>query len=126
MCFPVKAMKRVGEIRQKREAQFIKNRVKSAQNKAEMLERDIQEVKRDIDLLKTPERKLNPNRPFSVFCMSIECVCVVCVCVCVDGPNLFSSCVRSEEHTSELQSRLHLVCRHLLEKTRILRAHAPT
>src|SRR2546422_8124604 len=23
---------------------------------------------------------------------------------------------RSEEHTSELQSRLHLVCRHLLEK----------
>src|SRR2546422_6531400 len=29
----------------------------------------------------------------------------------VDGPN-----ARSEEHTSELQSRLHLVCRLLLEK----------
>src|SRR5207253_10012663 len=27
-----------------------------------------------------------------------------------------SSCVRSEEHTSELQSRGHLVCRLLLEK----------
>src|SRR2546422_3700475 len=27
-----------------------------------------------------------------------------------------SSCKRSEEHTSELQSRLHLVCRLLLEK----------
>src|SRR2546422_1334671 len=27
-----------------------------------------------------------------------------------------SSLVRSEEHTSELQSRLHLVCRLLLEK----------
>src|SRR2546422_4485392 len=27
-----------------------------------------------------------------------------------------SACVRSEEHTSELQSRLHLVCRLLLEK----------
>src|ERR1041385_9443333 len=26
------------------------------------------------------------------------------------------SCSRSEEHTSELQSRLHLVCRLLLEK----------
>src|SRR5687768_17990960 len=26
------------------------------------------------------------------------------------------SCPRSEEHTSELQSRLHLVCRLLLEK----------
>src|SRR2546429_5726775 len=33
-----------------------------------------------------------------------------------------TSCVRSEEHTSELQSRLHLVCRLLLEKkkTRIV------
>src|SRR2546429_7297472 len=27
-----------------------------------------------------------------------------------------ASCIRSEEHTSELQSRLHLVCRLLLEK----------
>src|SRR2546429_4667763 len=30
------------------------------------------------------------------------------------GPRIFST--RSEEHTSELQSRLHLVCRLLLEK----------
>src|SRR2546422_3845367 len=29
---------------------------------------------------------------------------------------LVASCSRSEEHTSELQSRLHLVCRLLLEK----------
>src|SRR2546422_5137549 len=28
----------------------------------------------------------------------------------------FAEAVRSEEHTSELQSRLHLVCRLLLEK----------
>src|SRR5205809_4927357 len=28
----------------------------------------------------------------------------------------WSRCSRSEEHTSELQSRLHLVCRLLLEK----------
>src|SRR5687768_17808406 len=28
----------------------------------------------------------------------------------------FAAMVRSEEHTSELQSRLHLVCRLLLEK----------
>src|SRR2546429_5077963 len=35
------------------------------------------------------------------------------------------SLVRSEEHTSELQSRLHLVCRLLLEKKkkRLLRYH---
>src|SRR3712207_8448479 len=45
----------------------------------------------------------------------------VCVCVCVSvvfarlPPEL--TCVRSEEHTSELQSRQYLVCRLLLEKT---------
>src|SRR2546429_5784910 len=32
---------------------------------------------------------------------------------------------RSEEHTSELQSRLHLVCRLLLEKKKTIRAHQP-
>src|SRR2546429_6926398 len=30
---------------------------------------------------------------------------------------------RSEEHTSELQSRLHLVCRLLLEKTKCQQSH---
>src|SRR2546422_3013895 len=33
---------------------------------------------------------------------------------------------RSEEHTSELQSRLHLVCRLLLEKKKILHASTYT
>src|SRR2546422_1151399 len=32
------------------------------------------------------------------------------------GRAIFGSVARSEEHTSELQSRLHLVCRLLLEK----------
>src|SRR2546422_4386081 len=32
---------------------------------------------------------------------------------------------RSEEHTSELQSRLHLVCRLLLEKKKTEYNHAP-
>src|SRR2546429_6483340 len=31
-----------------------------------------------------------------------------------------TNCYRSEEHTSELQSRLHLVCRLLLEKKKLL------
>src|SRR2546422_4597716 len=31
--------------------------------------------------------------------------------------------VRSEEHTSELQSRLHLVCRLLLEKKKVAGLH---
>src|SRR2546429_1891432 len=33
---------------------------------------------------------------------------------------------RSEEHTSELQSRLHLVCRLLLEKKKKTKIHSPT
>src|SRR5439155_15553060 len=33
------------------------------------------------------------------------------------------NCPRSEEHTSELQSRGHLVCRLLLEKKKSARAH---
>src|SRR5687768_17780626 len=32
------------------------------------------------------------------------------------GPRMLAWRARSEEHTSELQSRLHLVCRLLLEK----------
>src|SRR6266436_794786 len=32
------------------------------------------------------------------------------------GAHVLNACARSEEHTSELQSRLHLVCRLLLEK----------
>src|SRR5205809_5102976 len=35
------------------------------------------------------------------------------------GAAAFSWSVRSEEHTSELQSRLHLVCRLLLEKKKL-------
>src|SRR2546429_5037057 len=36
--------------------------------------------------------------------------------VCETGKVVNGDGVRSEEHTSELQSRLHLVCRLLLEK----------
>src|SRR2546429_1776965 len=43
----------------------------------------------------------------------------------------FTAALRSEEHTSELQSRLHLVCRLLLEKKKqhvltCLHHHQPT
>src|SRR2546422_8419758 len=44
-----------------------------------------------------------------------------CACCSVERharatPSRVTGSVRSEEHTSELQSRLHLVCRLLLEK----------
>src|SRR5258707_11863284 len=35
--------------------------------------------------------------------------------------NIFAPCARSEEHTSELQSRQYLVCRLLLEKKKLTR-----
>ena len=54
----LKAMKRVGEIKKRREALHIANRVKAGQNKEEMFERDRAEVERDIDLIKTPEAVL--------------------------------------------------------------------
>src|SRR2546429_10025026 len=38
-----------------------------------------------------------------------------------EGPAVDAPYARSEEHTSELQSRLHLVCRLLLEKKKIER-----
>src|SRR2546429_4429236 len=48
-------------------------------------------------------------------CLGIEATAVVDRKI----PIAIRSC-RSEEHTSELQSRLHLVCRLLLEKKKIL------
>src|SRR5947199_3919641 len=38
------------------------------------------------------------------------------------GDNLYTVSIRSEEHTSELQSLRHLVCRLLLEKKNVLNA----
>src|SRR2546430_12443247 len=44
----------------------------------------------------------------------------------LDTPNGFDSVVmRSEEHTSELQSQSNLVCRLLLEKKKTYAHHAP-
>src|SRR2546422_4460944 len=37
----------------------------------------------------------------------------------INGKSAGGGLLRSEEHTSELQSRLHLVCRLLLEKKKI-------
>src|SRR2546422_5360693 len=41
-------------------------------------------------------------------------------------PTLGDTAKRSEEHTSELQSRLHLVCRLLLEKKKKNHSHIGT
>src|SRR2546429_5386940 len=41
------------------------------------------------------------------------------------GQRLAQKIIRSEEHTSELQSRLHLVCRLLLEKKKNIERSQP-
>src|SRR4029434_11337110 len=51
--------------------------------------------------------------PYTTLFRSSVCLCV---CVCVSNYFCIYVCVRSEEHTSELQSHLNLVCRLLLEK----------
>eukprot|EP00039_Didymoeca_costata_P024959 m.11944 g.11944 ORF g.11944 m.11944 type:complete len:161 (+) comp4562_c0_seq1:181-663(+) len=50
----LKAMKRVAEIREKRESHFIQNRIQQAQNKEEQFEKESEEVKKGIHLIKTP------------------------------------------------------------------------
>src|SRR3989449_6938321 len=45
---------------------------------------------------------------------------------CIPAPSAVVSVSRSEEHTSELQSRLHLVCRLLLEKKKRRRLYHDT
>src|SRR2546422_5343553 len=47
----------------------------------------------------------------------------VSVRAAADRAHLSEPLVRSEEHTSELQSRLHLVCRLLLEKKKKKQKH---
>jgi hypothetical protein len=47
-------MKRIAEIKAKRENKFIKDRIKSAQNTEQQFELDKKEVEKGIDLVKTP------------------------------------------------------------------------
>src|SRR2546429_7203933 len=70
-------------------------------------------------------------RPVSVE-PSFERVAVQLVSACCPPPrprfadkqvSVLRWLVRSEEHTSELQSRLHLVCRLLLEKKKTYTSH---
>src|SRR5260370_31589019 len=50
-----------------------------------------------------------------------ECFGIASVEAMAAGLPVITTCVRSEEHTSELQSHLNLVCRLLLEKKNRLR-----
>src|ERR1041385_8253794 len=58
-----------------------------------------------------------PRRRRRTWCRPRLSICSI-TATCAGSPrkNWLAPCTRSEEHTSELQSRLHLVCRLLLEK----------
>src|SRR5437762_8170287 len=55
-------------------------------------------------------------------CNSATACCTLAAAGCFTEPK-FSRLSRSEEHTSELQSPMYLVCRLLLEKKKQLREH---
>src|SRR5699024_12718336 len=75
--------------------------------------------------LRPPSRRAclpRPARPTRLPCISSSCSRSVPVphSSCKTNPAvLWVSTTRSEEHTSELQSRFDLVCRLLLEKTKL-------
>src|SRR2546422_7191091 len=62
--------------------------------------------------MRSPAKSLPNQEPASNWRSSAS----VCSCTAPRPLVVRSSVSRSEEHTSELQSRLHLVCRLLLEK----------
>src|SRR2546429_7043722 len=73
-------------------------------------------------LERQPWDLLVPRGAQAVFDAAAECLEQ---CLVPDPPVLEGRDIRSEEHTSELQSRLHLVCRLLLEKKKYIAACHP-
>src|SRR4029434_7057999 len=64
--------------------------------------------------------------PYTTLFRSSLCVCVRAIYACVCTVCTLPCIRRSEEHTSELQSHLNLVCRLLLEKqTTHSHTHSP-
>src|SRR6266550_4818755 len=62
-------------------------------------------------------------RPIPITIRPFEMSCIVAYQLAVTVGSRMPG--RSEEHTSELQSRLHLVCRLLLEKKKQNHKHSP-
>src|SRR5216684_2646718 len=69
-------------------------------------------------LMNPPEALMVSSRPASITTFIPALRWISCPASCANFMPVFSLSAwpRSEEHTSELQSRLHLVCRLLLEK----------
>src|SRR2546422_8795631 len=66
-----------------------------------------------------------PGKHLNSRCSTVSVgICSIASCVTVGAcaSTFHSARSRSEEHTSELQSRLHLVCRLLLEKKKIIKS----
>src|SRR5207249_11331663 len=75
-------------------------------------------TRRSSDLPSSRTQTSEPSRAIRRYSM-LSGSCVACVRSCEASTRSRSSRWRSEEHTSELQSRFDLVCRLLLEKKKI-------
>src|SRR5690625_5760471 len=84
-------------------------------------------------LASSPTRRSSDLFTWSLFRQKVDCSSSLFVAFCRNTPKsrgrkgvIITRVWRSEEHTSELQSRGHLVCRLVLEKkNRCARARAP-
>src|SRR5205809_6106290 len=78
----------------------------------------------------TPDFRFNKTAPPGIYTLSLHDALPICSSFALgsglagrafgSGGAFGTFGSRSEEHTSELQSRLHLVCRLLLEKKKVL------
>src|SRR2546429_3159936 len=80
----------------------------------------------------------NDTATTEIYTLSLHDALPICAAAMISGRSLVRifnaaptekfcrSGTRSEEHTSELQSRLHLVCRLLLEKKKKMKKRATT
>src|SRR3712207_8824437 len=71
-------------------------------------------------------RKVRQDKPFALMARDLEQVRELCRVGPEEEALLASPARRSEEHTSELQSRQYLVCRLLLQKKNDRHVHANT
>src|SRR2546429_2738490 len=74
----------------------------------------------DLPRSAAPTRSANESAISQVISTLRTRPCDAPVWVCIPSSLAVANPPRSEEHTSELQSRLHLVCRLLLEKKKDL------
>src|SRR2546429_2854659 len=76
-------------------------------------------------VFRSPQTVDGSQREVADFLVTCDAPGILISQKCQEDPTVRTARKRSEEHTSELQSRLHLVCRLLLEKKKYPQAITP-